>query len=88
MTHSNGPTGSSRRISSHGWSCSQLEHGLYCIGCCWTLMAVLVVATAMNLWAAAAIAAVVFAEKVLPAGMWTARTAGGALLVLALIVIV
>jgi predicted metal-binding membrane protein len=56
------------------------EHGAYCVGCCWALMAVLVVAAAMSVTAAAVIAAVVFAEKVLPAGEWTARVAGLALL--------
>ena len=62
------------------------EHGLYCVGCCWGLMAVLVLAAAMNLAAAALIAAVVFAEKVLPAGEWTARAAGVALLAVAAVV--
>ncbi len=43
-------------------------HGLYCVGCCWALMAVLVFAAAMSFWWAAAIAGVVFVEKVLPWG--------------------
>jgi predicted metal-binding membrane protein len=43
-------------------------HGAYCVGCCWALMAVLVFAAAMSLWWAAAIAGVVFIEKVLPWG--------------------
>ena len=64
------------------------EHGLYCVGCCWALMAVLVVAAAMELAAAVAIAAVVFAEKVLPGGPWTARAAGTALLAAAVVVLV
>jgi predicted metal-binding membrane protein len=42
------------------------EHGLYCLGCCWALMAVLVVSAAMGLAWAALIALAVFAEKVLP----------------------
>ena len=64
------------------------EHGLYCLGCCWALMAVLVLAAAMSLRAALVIAAVVFAEKVLPAGEWTARLAGVVLLVSAFVVFV
>lgn len=64
------------------------EQGLYCLGCCWALMAVLVVAAAMSLTAALLIAAVVFAEKVLPAGRWTARLAGVVLLVSAFVVLV
>jgi predicted metal-binding membrane protein len=42
------------------------EHGLFCLGCCWALMAVLVVSAAMGLAWAALIALAVFAEKVLP----------------------
>jgi predicted metal-binding membrane protein len=64
------------------------EHGLYCLGCCWALMAVLVLAAAMSLTTALLIAAVVFAEKVLPAGIWTARLAGIVLLVSAFVVLV
>ena len=64
------------------------EHGLYCLGCCWALMAVLVLAAAMSLTAALLIAAVVFAEKVLPAGRWTARLTGLVLLGSAIVVLV
>ncbi len=58
-------------------------HGLYCLGCCWVLMALLFVGGVMNLLWVAAIAALVFAEKLLPAGKWAARgiaRAGGALM--------
>ena len=55
------------------------EHGAYCVGCCWGLMAVLVVAGAMGLVWVIAIAAVVAAEKLLPAGQWVARVGGIAL---------
>jgi predicted metal-binding membrane protein len=64
------------------------EHGGYCLGCCWGLMAVVVVAAAMSVTWAAAIAAVVFAEKVLPGGEWTARVAGFALFAAAAVVLV
>ena len=54
------------------------EHGAYCVGCCWGLMTVLVVAGAMQLAWAAAIALVVFVEKVLPPARWVdVATAGG-----------
>ena len=65
-----------------------VEHGAYCVGCCWGLMAVLVAAAAMNLAAAALIAAVVFAEKALPRGEWTARAAGAALFAAAAVVVI
>lgn len=60
-----------------GWS-----HALYCLGCCWALMLVLIVAGAMGLPWVLLITAVVAAEKLLPGGQWIARIAGGALLLL------
>jgi predicted metal-binding membrane protein len=60
-----------------GWS-----HAVYCIGCCWALMLVLVAAGAMGLPWVLLITALVAAEKLLPGGEWVARTAGAALLAL------
>ena len=57
-------------------------HAAYCVGCCWALMLVLVAAGAMGLPWVLLIAAVVAAEKLLPAGEWTARIAGIVLLAL------
>ncbi len=55
-------------------------HGAYCVGCCWALMALLFVGGVMNpLWIAA-LAIVVLAEKLAPAGVLISR-AGGAVLV-------
>ena len=57
-----------------------LEHGLFCLGCCWALMAVLVVSAAMGLAWAAVIALAVFAEKVLPGDrVWRLAIAGALL---------
>jgi predicted metal-binding membrane protein len=56
-----------------------VRHGLYCVGCCWALMALLFVAGVMNLFWVAAIAALVLVEKVVPAGPWVGRVAGVAL---------
>ena len=61
-------------------------HAGYCIGCCWALMVLLVVAGAMSLPWALAIALLVFAEKVLPGGGRTARITGVILVVAALMV--
>jgi predicted metal-binding membrane protein len=55
------------------------EHGAYCVGCCWALMAVLVVAGAMGLVWVIAIALAVAAEKLLPAGQLLGRVGGIAL---------
>lgn len=53
-----------------------MRHGIYCVGCCWLLMALLFVAGAMNLLWAALIAGCVLVEKVVPAGQWVSRTIG------------
>ena len=45
-----------------------LEHGFYCVGCCWILMALLFVVGVMNLPWVAAIAVFVIAEKLFPNG--------------------
>ncbi len=57
-----------------------VEHGLYCLGCCWALMLLLFVGGVMNLLWAAALAVFVLIEKVAPFG----RRAGqaGALLLI------
>ena len=65
-----------------------LGHAAYCVGCCWGLMVILVAAGAMSLPWVLLIAVVVFAEKVLPRGEWTARVVGAALLGLAALVAV
>ena len=44
------------------------EHGGFCVGCCWALMLVLFAVGVMSVFWMAVVAAVVFAEKVLPAG--------------------
>jgi predicted metal-binding membrane protein len=61
-------------------------HGLWCVGCCLGLMVVLVLAAAMSLWAAAILAGVIFAQKVLPLGETTARLTGAVLLASAAVV--
>lgn len=55
------------------------RHGLYCVGCCWTLMALLFVGGVMNVLWIAAISIFVLAEKLIPAGRWLPRTAGALL---------
>lgn len=53
-----------------------LDHGVYCLGCCWVLMGLLFVGGVMNLIWVAAIAVFVVAEKVLPGGHWVSRVGG------------
>jgi predicted metal-binding membrane protein len=52
------------------------RHGLYCVGCCWVLMALLFVGGVMNVLWIAAIAILVLAEKIIPAGRLISRIAG------------
>ena len=58
-----------------------IKHGGWCIGCCWALMAVLIALGVMHLGWMAAVAVVILAEKILPAGSTTSRVIGGLLLV-------
>jgi predicted metal-binding membrane protein len=55
------------------------RHGLYCVGCCWVLMALLFVGGVMNVFWIAAITIFVLAEKVIPAGRLISRLAGAGL---------
>ena len=58
-----------------------LEHGLFCLGCCWVLMGLLFYGGIMNLWWIAGLAAYVLFEKLTPAGHWVGRF-GGVVLIL------
>ncbi len=53
-----------------------VAHGLYCVGCCWTLMALLFVGGVMNLVWIAGLAIFVLLEKLAPSGMWVAHASG------------
>lgn len=56
------------------------EHGAYCVGCCWMLMALLFVGGVMNLLWVAVLAAFVLLEKLSPPGPWFPRISGTALM--------
>jgi predicted metal-binding membrane protein len=53
-----------------------VRHGFYCVGCCWTLMALLFVGGVMNILWIAAIAIFVLIERATPAGGAISRVAG------------
>lgn len=53
-----------------------LNHGAYCLGCCWVLMALLFAGGIMNLVWIAGLAVYVLIEKVVPGGQILARVAG------------
>ena len=61
-------------------------HGAYCVGCCWGLMAVLVIAGAMSLLWVVLIALIVFVEKLMPFGERSAQLTGAGLGLVAVLV--
>ena len=63
------------------------HHGLYCLGCCWLLMAVLVAFGTMRLTWMAALAVLILVEKASPFGEGIARFAGVAFLGLGLVLL-
>jgi predicted metal-binding membrane protein len=56
-----------------------LEHGAYCVGCCWFLMGLLFFGGVMNLYWIVGLALVVLFEKMTPAGHWLGYATGVAL---------
>ncbi|MFE2152802.1 DUF2182 domain-containing protein [Streptomyces lavendulae] len=62
-----------------------VHHGAYCVGCCWGLMVVLVPLGVMNVLAMAAVAVVIFVEKLWRLGPVFSRAVGAAFLVLAVL---
>lgn len=65
-----------------------LEHGAWCLGCCWALMAVLVLVGMMGLAWVVGLAAVVAVEKLSRHGLLLSRLAGVAFLAAAIIEVV
>jgi predicted metal-binding membrane protein len=63
-----------------------MYHGLYCVGCCWGLMVVLIAVGVMNLAWMAALTVVIFLEKTWKYGTVLSRITGVALIVFALFV--
>lgn len=57
-----------------------LQHGAYCVGCCWFLMALLLVGGVMNLYWIIGLAAYVLIEKVVPKGEWVSQIVGTGLM--------
>ena len=58
-----------------------IEHGTYCVGCCWFLMGLLFFGGIMNLYWIAGLAIYVFLEKSIPVGHWIGRAVGVALII-------
>ena len=58
-----------------------LEHGTYCLGCCWLIMALLFVLGVMNLVWIAALALFVLIEKMVPNAQWISWISGIGMLI-------
>jgi predicted metal-binding membrane protein len=64
-----------------------LEHGVYCLGCCWLLFAILFPLGMMNIAVLALITLLIFAEKSTPIGRQVAALAAVGLIVYGAVVI-
>ena len=53
-----------------------VEHGAYCLGCCWALMLLLFAGGVMNLTIIVGLTAIVLIEKVTPVGVAVSRALG------------
>jgi len=53
-----------------------VEHGAYCVGCCWFLMGLLYFGGVMNLYWIVGLALFVLFEKTIPAGHWLGYATG------------
>jgi predicted metal-binding membrane protein len=67
-----GPTGALRM---------GLHHGLFCVGCCWALMATAFAVGVMNAWWMTALGVVALVEQIAPQGELLRRVLGGTFLV-------
>jgi predicted metal-binding membrane protein len=64
-----------------------IEHGAFCLGCCWLLFVILFPLGIMNLAVMALVTALIFAEKALPIGRQISQLAGVGLIIYGVIVL-
>jgi predicted metal-binding membrane protein len=64
------------RDGARGAFAMGFRHGLFCTGCCWLLMAILLVVGMMNVLWVVLLAVFVLTEKLVPRGDWFGRAAG------------
>ena len=53
-----------------------LDHGAWCLGCCWSLMVLLVTFGVMNVYAMVVLTGVIVIEKILVPGRWFSVAVG------------
>jgi predicted metal-binding membrane protein len=64
------------RAGASGAFVMGVRHGMFCLGCCWLLMALLFAGGVMNLAWVAALSLAVAVEKLAPRGEWLAAALG------------
>ena len=64
-----------------------VEHGAYCVGCCWFLMGLLFFGGVMNLYWIIGLAVFVLIEKTVPAGHWFSYVVGVVLILCGTVVL-
>jgi predicted metal-binding membrane protein len=64
-----------------------VQHGLYCVGCCWLLFLILFPLGMMNIAALAAVTVLIFAEKTLVFGGRVGTLAAAVMIVYGLLVV-
>jgi predicted metal-binding membrane protein len=65
-----------------------LEHGAYCLGCCWLLFVILLPLGVMNVAAMAVVTALIYAEKSSPASRPISQVAAAAMIAYGALVII
>jgi len=65
-----------------------IEHGVFCLGCCWILMGLLFFGGVMSLWWIGGLTLFVLLEKVMPFGAIGGRVIGGIVAVWGLMVLI
>lgn len=90
LSHCRSPLGSLFHYASYKGRTRDLRvgihHGIYCVGCCWGLMIVLIAVGSMNIPTMIALTGVIFIEKVWRYGEIVSRVVGVALLIMAALV--
>ena len=64
-----------------------VEHGAYCVGCCWFLMGLLFFGGVMNLYWIIGLAVFVLIEKTVPTGYWFSSAVGVVLILCGVVVL-
>jgi predicted metal-binding membrane protein len=76
------------RSGNRGAFLMGLEHGVFCLGCCWALMLVLFAVGVMNLAWVAVLAVFILIEQIGPSGALVSRIGGAVIIALGLVLIV